>query len=251
MARTLVFQSHSTEALSSWHGPCLQSVRAWAHISGHEYKFLDNSLFDPLPDWFTQRCARGSLPATDFARLLWCEHFLKDGWDHVIWLDADILILAPEEFAVVDEGSHILCRELWMWADRGGLKGRWKVNNCVMGFSRGDDFLSLYKDRCETLIRDTSGPIDRLALGPMLLTRMAGERPLRTLSSVVTLSPAMLLAVRQRDQPVLQAFKRQWRAPVHAVHLCGSLLGRGGSPRLSADEEYAEAVAWLSKNRTL
>ncbi len=251
MSGTLVFQSHSKAALSTWHTACLRSVRAWANKWGHEYRFLDDSLFDPLPDWFLERCVRGSLPATDFARLLWCKWFLDNGWDHVIWLDADILILAPEIFSIEDEGSHILCRELWIWVDRAELKGHWRVNNCVMGFSRGNDFLSEYMARCEELIRANAGAIDRLALGPSLLTQIAGERPLRALSTVATLSPTMLLAIRQRNQAVLRAFKREWRAPVHAVHLCGSLVGRGGSPCLSADDDLTEVVALLDKQRSL
>ena len=49
--KTLVIQSHRMPLPAPWMQRCLDSVRTWAEARGFDYRFLDDELFDLVPDW--------------------------------------------------------------------------------------------------------------------------------------------------------------------------------------------------------
>lgn len=224
---TLVFQSYAPERITPWLARCLASVRDWAALKGHAYRFLDDALFDPVPAAFAARCGDERLPVTDYARLLHARRFLAD-YERVIWLDADILVLAPERFAIDPASPHLLCRELWTWKEEDGRRrGRWTVNNAAMAFSRSSRFLDFYIESCEAIV--ARAPPGRLSLGPALLAPLAALTALPLITSVPTVSPMLMADIVAGDPAGPRAHREAWGAPVHAAHLCRSLLEGEGT----------------------
>lgn len=241
---TLILQSRDPAKAPTWIETCIASVRQWADLHGHDYRLLGNELFDPLPPGFAEACAGQKLPMSDLARLLWCRALLDEGWDQVIWVDSDILVLDPAAFALDAAGAERLCRELWLWRAEGGeLRARWAVNNCVMSWRTNSTILPYYIHACGVLAAASEGP-GTLGLGPAFLTRLDAAAPLPKLESVMTLSPLLMEAVLRGDRTLLANARTLWNAPIHAVHLCGSLSGEGG-PALNPVRHYDRVIAAL------
>lgn len=240
---TLVFQSFAPERITPWLAGCLASVRDWAAHEGHAYRFLDDALFDPVPAAFAARCGDERLPVTDYARLLHARRFLAD-YERVIWLDADILVLAPELLAIDPAPPHLLCRELWTWQDEDGQRrGRWTVNNAAMAFSRSSRFLDFYIESCEAIV--ARAPPSRLSLGPALLAPLTALTALPLITSIPTISPMLMTDILADDPAGPRLHRETWGAPVHAVHLCRSLLEGEGTLDLIAHGVHDAVVERL------
>ena len=113
--RTLVVQS-AARTRSRWVDACMDSVRGWADGDGHSYEFVGDELFDLAPGWLRRR-SPSVLPVTDAARLALLRDRLAQGWDRVVWLDADVAVrwplpLGPEPLAA--------CGEHWVTGAPGG-----------------------------------------------------------------------------------------------------------------------------------
>lgn len=246
MARgTIIFQSRDPAKPPGWLVSCLDSVRIWADMQGHHYRLLGNELFDPLPPGFAEACAAQKLPMSDLARLLWCQRFLDEGWDQVVWIDSDVLVLDPTQFSIEASGSEALCRELWLWRAE-EIHARWAVNNCVMAWRADSAVLPYYIHACTVLAAAEGGP-GTLGLGPAFLTRLNAAAPLPVTDQVMTLSPLLIEAVLNDDRALLGNARTLWNAPVHAVHLCASLSGEGG-PALNPTGHYELVVENLLTN---
>jgi len=247
-SETLVFQSYRSENVPAWLRTCMGSVKAWAQRRGYAYRLLGDELFDPLPASLNLLASPQRLPATDLARLLWYRDLLDKGWSRVVWMDADILVLDQEAFAVPD-ASHVLCRELWVWKQDGEMRGRWAVNNCVMAYGKGSEFLSLYIGACGEIAARDRRDMAHTALGPSFLTPLHDMAPLPLVDTVATLSPWMMQAVLASDLDIVHSFRELWDAPIYAVHLCRSLSSEEGGRMISHGYNLQETMVSLLNAR--
>ncbi|MDP6952040.1 MAG: hypothetical protein QGF53_04695, partial [Alphaproteobacteria bacterium] len=157
--KTIVFQSFRDDR-SGAIGRCLASVEAWAARQGYAYRFLGDELFDRVPDWFRERVAGDRLPMSDLARLVVARELLDEGWETVVWLDADVLVFDPENFRISLDDGYAFSREVWL--RRGGadkLLATEGLHNAVCAFARGNAFLEFYIHACEAIVRGAEGPI--------------------------------------------------------------------------------------------
>ncbi len=239
---TIVLQSYRRDPVAPWLVRCLASVADWAARQQHDHLLLDDAFFDPVPDWYVARCGAERLPVTDLARLLWSRRLLDEGRSRVIWLDADVLVTDPAAFAIPDSAPHALGREYWVWRDDGGaLQAHWAINNCVMQFTPASSLLDFYIDACQTVVR-TAPQIGRLSVGPTLLTALNAAVPLPLVAGLATLSPVLIDAIAQ-GHPAPTAFHAAaWAAPVHAVHLCRSVVRGSGGMDLIDEASVDQAI---------
>ncbi|MEJ2131721.1 MAG: hypothetical protein P8Y95_08920, partial [Gammaproteobacteria bacterium] len=113
MNHTLVIQSHRMPLPANWLERCLRSVTAWAAARGFEYRFVDDALFAPLPDWLREKTAERPAVAADYARLVALREALAAGYEAAVWCDADFLVFAPERLDLREE-SYAFGREVWV-----------------------------------------------------------------------------------------------------------------------------------------
>ena len=68
--KTIVYQSYRTHDVATWLQRCMRSTRGWAATQGFDYRFIDDSFFDCLPDWY-RRSAGGNMQVlANLARLV-------------------------------------------------------------------------------------------------------------------------------------------------------------------------------------
>ena len=114
----------------------MESVRDWCGLNDYQYRFIGDELFASLPAELLEKTIEQPVIASDLARLLVLQTALKEGYQRVLWLDADFLIFRPREF-IIPEQSSAVGREVWVQQDRNGkLKVYKKVHNAFLMFRR-------------------------------------------------------------------------------------------------------------------
>jgi hypothetical protein len=223
---TIVFQSYRTHDVPAWITRCLASVRGWAEQSGHEYTFLDDRLFDALPHWYSAAVGHRLLPRTNLARLLAARTFLAQGYERVVWVDADVLAFDPGRWTLEpgDEG-FAFTREVWFETRWGAPVARSGINNSVFIVAAGNPFLEFCIWAHERIAR-TNTEIHDYATTTRLLTDLDRGAPLPIITSVGLASAVLHRAIRENRESELRAYMQAHGYPVYAANLSGSIVGR-------------------------
>jgi len=249
--RTLVVQSYRTRDVAAWIAQCLASVRDWAARRGFAYDFVDDRFFDYAPPWVRERCARQLLPLTDVARLYLLRERLDAGYERVIWVDADVLVFAPEAFTLAGVHGYSLCREVWLrvGAD-GAAQIEEKVNNAVIVADRGHPFLDFWRFATEEILRaHAAEDIGPLSGSTVPLTELARLMPVRVLPQVGLFSPPLVREAAAGGGPLLRAWAQHFGQPIAAVNLCASLQDRSAGGDSVGAAELEGAVRQLLHTR--
>lgn len=219
--RVLVLQSYKPPPWAEWRRLCLGSVRSWATAQGYAYRFIGDELFDPIPEDIRSACAGVLLPLTDIGRLLWLQKLLTDGWDRVIWLDADILIF--DSTLRID--AETVGREVWISKGvRTGYRAAKSINNCVISTTTQSALLERLLRATNEAVAGFQKPPHPRTLGPDLFRRLHAVEPLPVASDIAMASPIMIKSLAAGDPSPLAAHHAIWGGPVRAANLCGSLV---------------------------
>ena len=248
--KTLIIQSYRTRDVAAWITTCLESVRAWAAARGHDYEFVDDALFDLAPAWVRERCGTQILPVTDVARLYLMRERLRLGWQRVVWVDADVLIFAPERFVLDNRMPYALCREVWLSWHGDRIETAEFVNNAVIVMTQSQPILDFWLFAAEEILRThPPGPVEKLIVGTRLLTDLAKAMPLRVISNVGLFSPPVIRDIAHGGGPSVQAWSQRHGHVVDAANLCASLQDReAGGTRIGAAELEQAVQALLRSN---
>jgi len=231
--RTLAIQSHNERsAAEGWLAQCLCSVRAWSEENRFDYAFHGDSVLALAPDWYRGK-AGGKLPVVmDLVRLLLLRDGLEaQGYDRVVWLDADCLILAPERLSLDIAGRHAFGREVWIERaqSHGRLRAHRSVHNAVMVFRHGDPVLPFLIHCTESVIRRVApGRIAPQMVGPKLLSGLHAFAGFELLPAVGAFSPPVLAEIAVGGGPALERLRRESDPPPAAANLCLSLADSVG-----------------------
>lgn len=227
MSRSLVIQSHRSPLPYPWLSDCCASVRRWCEAKRFDYRFLDDELFDVVPPELREKLAGRTVIASDLARLKVMRQALREGFETVVWLDADFLVFDPAGFVLPDEPCAV-GREVWVQHDRHGkLKVYKKVHNALLMFRRGNGFLDFYIETAERLLRQHRGGMPPQFIGPKLLTALHNVCRLPVMESAGMLSPLVIHDLLQGDGEALRRFRDHSPAPLAGANLCTSSCDRG------------------------
>jgi hypothetical protein len=218
-------------------------VEAWAGAAGYDYRYIDDELFDPVPDHLRERLRGQPVVASDLARLLALRAALDEGFEAAVWCDADFLVFDPERLALPAE-PYAVGREVWI-EDRGPgrtPRARVKVHNAFLLFRRGNPFLDFCIDAVERLLGAHSGPYSPQFVGPKLLTALHNIVGFPVAERAGMLSPPVIRDLAAGGGPCLDLFRARSPEPVAGANLCASLAGG----REMADSEVNEAITRLS-----
>lgn len=226
MRDTLILQSHRTPLPWPWIERCLDSVRGWCETNEYDYRFIGDELFDSLPIAIREKTRHQPVIATDLARLHAIQAALQQGYQTLVWMDADFLVFNPSAFSLPDS-SCAVGREVWVQPDgQGKLKPWKKVHNAFLMFRRGDSFLGFYADTALRLLTRIEGPMPPQFIGPKLLTALHNVVNLPVLESAGMLSPDVVHDIIAGGGPALEMFERHSPQPVAAANLCISSCER-------------------------
>ncbi len=246
--KTIVLQSFRQVDVPSWLTRSMESVRAWAGAHNWEYQRIGDEFFRFAPPWVRQRCDGNIYTLTDVCRLAWLRHTLADGYDRVVWADADILIFAPERLTVATRNGYAFAHELFLRVDTdGAVRPTIGINNALMVFEREQEVLDAYHAAClEVLRRLPPGPVPRTALGPTLLAALARESGLDTLAGVGLFTLAIMRQIAVGGGPLLALLAQLSPVPLGAANLCHFLRNETLLPqRPGFDALYAQGVQRL------
>ena len=241
MSQTLVIQSHRSPQPYPWLSPCIDSVRRWSELNRYIYRFLNDELFDAVPEDLWEKVAHRKVIASDLARLKLLQQALSEGYETVVWLDADFLIFDPVGF-VLPDGPYAVGREVWVQHDRKGrLKVYKKVHNALLMFRQGNGFLDFYVETAERLLRQNQGGMPPQFIGPKLLTALHNICRLPVMESAGMLSPLVIKDLVQGRGEALRCFVEQSFTPIAGANLC---ISSYASQEVSG-EEMQQAIDLL------
>ncbi|WP_373488515.1 hypothetical protein, partial [Blastomonas sp.] len=220
--RCTVLQGYQADARPRWIEMCLQSVREWAGVYGHDYVFTDR-FFDPVPDWFRAKCGAQIGPLTDLARTLWMQRCLDAGCDAVVWVDADVLVFAPGRLRLPPITRLTAIRELTpLVSARGEIRVTGEgVNGAILGAPADGSGLADYRSAITACIRNAApGAIARTMAGPALLTDIGKKLGLDVLDHIGLVTPGMAGALLRGQPQLPRAYMTAFGSPIYAANLC-------------------------------
>lgn len=223
MSSTLVIQSHRATLPLAWLQRCLDSVASWARSSDYEYRYLHDELFALLPPDLLQRTGSQRVVATDLARLVSLQQGLAEGYDCVVWCDADFLIFDADRFRL-PQAEFALGREVWIQPDeRRRPRAYVKVHNALLMFRRGNSFLDFYHATAERLLRLNEGRMAPQFLGPKLLTAIHNIAHCPVMESAGMLSPMVMRDRLAGEGEALRLFREKSPQALAGANLSSSL----------------------------
>ena len=245
---TVILQSYRSNDIPAWLQRCMQTVKQWAAANGYHYAFVDDALFDYVPPRFREPTPSSLLPFTDLARLGLLREKLASGYSHAIWIDADVVIFRPDHFRIPDQAGAMLCHEIWTQKDEHGVVHHAEnINNAVMVFERGHPLLDfLHHAAIELFTHLKSGKIRTTTIGTDFLTKLGRIYPIRLLTQVACLSPALARAISTgAPSSLLQEHAARFGHPFHAANLCRSKHERGTQRSTASPEDSLDASQLL------
>ncbi len=221
--KTIVFQSFRTENVPGYIAPCLESVRTWARSRGHHYHFIDDRFLSLVPDSYRSKAGNLLCLVTDLARIIQARAFLQQGFEQVIWMDADLFIFQPERLQLPVFPDFRYCKEVWLHrAKSGEIYPAQKVNNSVCIFGPdGLRHLDEYIQHCTAVFESTEALTNGLVMATEVLTR--SYQAIENIRVIGILSPALLQAVLLQEENVLAQYIAWQGSPIFAVNLCNML----------------------------
>ncbi len=223
--RTIILQSHRDDAPAPI-VTCVESVRAWTTRAGHAYEFIGDALFDPLPPWFVDGVRGNRVMMSDLARLLWLREQLS-AYELAVWVDADVLVFAPAQFAIRCDGDYGVCRETWVRrGGRGQFLATQGLHNAVLAFRRGSPLLDFYIRACEEVVRHRGAELAPHALGPDLLGRFGDVLGAHVLPNIGLFGPVVTAGIAAGKERAVRAYMEAAGEPVYAANMCASFLDR-------------------------
>lgn len=223
--RALVLQSHRSDALDSWLGACVESVRQWSAHRGYQYCFVDDKIFSLLPDGFRHKFAGRAAMLSDYARLLALTQALRAGWQQVFWLDADLLVFDPDNLQPEPAADCTFGLETWIDNDKRGRLRTWRsVHNAFMQFANVGVVLP-YLVRSIARIGARIDPLQAApqTFGPKLLSALHNISPFDLAEQVGAFSPPVLADIAAGGGAYLAEMIRQQPCSPVAANLCASL----------------------------
>ena len=228
MSQTLIIQSHRHPLPHSWLQACLDSVADWARANRYDYRYLGDEIFASLDQELLDKTRTQAVIASDLARLISLQQGLAEGYDCVVWCDADFLIFDPEHF-VLPDSEYALGREVWVQRDaQQRLRAYVKVHNALLMFRRGNSFLDFYRATAERLLRLNQGSIPPQFIGPKWLTALHNIALCPVMESAAMLSPLVIRDCIAGQGDALHLFRKKSPVAPAGANLSSSLTEREG-----------------------
>ncbi|MRD49174.1 hypothetical protein [Caenimonas koreensis] len=248
--KTVVFQSYRTHNVAPWITTCMGTVRSWAQSRGYDYEFVDDSLFDRVPAWFRDKAAGEMCPVTDYARLVVARELMAKGYERTVWVDADMVVFAPQRLTVDVTDSFAYCREVWLGIEADGTAKAWRgVNNSISIFVKGSVYLDFFIDAAERTAQNLD-VIPKIAISTRFLSQLHKTLPFKLLKNVGLFSPQVMADIAKGTRVALPAYGSVMTEKLACANLCGSMVGEGKLQRvLVTDSDYEAVVARCLETR--
>lgn len=267
--KTVVYQSYRKKNVPAWINSAMAIAKKWAEGKGYTYIFIDDRMFDYVPEWFKNEVDNQVCPVSDLARLAIAKELLANGFERAIWLDADLIILDPEQFDIAVDTEFALTKEIWLESNRFGFVTYYtRVCNEVLVITNKNSILDFYIYACKSIVHNKSPWINRFKedtspsislkrlksrltpnhsrlsisiVGTDFLTNLYKLFDFPLLTNVGTLSPVLMNEVFRGRTKYLKNYIKRCNTPLSAVNLIGSFQNLRVNAVLM-DEPFYERV---------
>ena len=223
----------------------MSSVQRWAEQQNFHYRFLDDHFFSIVPETYREHVNGQRHLLADYARLLWSQKFLVEGWNQVIWVDADVLITNLQYRLPRSPANYLFSQEIWLEQTDSEILAYQRINNAVMMFQAANPFLHFYIHACEQMATTRSGRLNHTDVGTTLLTHML--KPLKTplIKGLGMLSPLLLNAYNENQENVIKYLEKKVSASFWAFNLCLTFRNTDFHTITISDELYENVIKEL------
>ena len=229
MADTIVIQSFRNHDIPAWIQRCLDSVRNWAALHGHDYSLAGDEFYLLCGPDYLARGSKNPQAITNLARLVATRNRLDEGYQKVIWMDADMFVFDPEKLVLdfpVDQLStgYAFAREIWGERHASGIFYVTEplVHNAATLFTPAAADL----DMLIALIRHIDANrqiVSNYQVGVKLLRGLQHSLMFPTFSHAAMFPPAVSQALAEQDEATLKIYCNAYRYPAYAANLCLSI----------------------------
>ncbi|MEO8486465.1 MAG: hypothetical protein ABI585_09020 [Betaproteobacteria bacterium] len=248
--RTVVFQAWVGRPAPPFVERCLASTADWARSRGFDYRLLGDEFLDVLPGWYRERLASHIVQQTNLARMRYAREVLAAGADRAVWVDADVLVYAPDDLVLEAPEGFALCREAWIQPERDSIDCIYGVNQAVVVADRGNPLLDYLVWAHETLVRDRPQNVVPFGTATALLAAIHEATPLPLVTNIAMMNPTMLREIAGGDAgPVTREFVRRHGYPTQAANLTLSMVGTWYAGGVATEADYEAAVEVLLATR--
>ncbi len=228
MTATLVVQSHRSLLPFGWLQACIESVTGWSRVNRYQHRFIGDEMFDLVGPDLLEKIGPQTVVATDLARLRALQQGLAEGFECVVWCDADFLIFKPQDF-VIPAADFAFGREVWVQQDdRGKLRAYPKLHNALLMFRQGNACLDFYLDTAERLLRLNQGGMPPQFIGPKLITALHNIARFPVMENAGMLSPLVMRDLIDGQGEALQLFREKSPVTLAGANLSSSLTAAAG-----------------------
>lgn len=195
-------------------------MQRWANTRGYDYRLTDDSVFALCGPEYLAQVGDNKRSITNLCRLELIKLAFAEGYDRAIWMDADVLVFAPERLDFAPTERISFPRETWImpWDDR--WVARLSLNNCVVLCPSQDTDLDLIIHA--TRQRARYAVTDNLQVGGRLLRGLYEFMFFPLLANVGMFSNHTVMALASGHAEVLHHQAVRHGTPVFAANLCAS-----------------------------
>jgi len=235
-ADTIVIQTFRNHDIPAWIQRCLDSVRQWAALHGHDYSLAGDEFYDLCGRDYLARGPKNPQAITNLARLVATRQQLDAGYRQVVWMDADMFVFDPERLVLNFPAASLLTgyafgREVWLDRDSSGairVQGP-MAHNAATFFTQA----AVDLDMLISLIRHVDAHrqiVSNYQLGVRLLRGLQYSLMFPTFSHAAVLSPDLLRAIVEQHEGSLRIYGRTYR-----YHACAGNLNLSLQDQISQD----------------
>lgn len=236
----------------------MASVESWASGEGWSYRCSGDELFNFVSDDIRAKFADQKPLLADIARLNWARQLFDDEkeLERVIWLDADVIVFAPDKLVIDPAWDFAVGRQVWIQPDDdGALKTYRQVHNAILVMRRDTPALDFIRQTALKIATRHTGPAASQLLGPKLLTALHNIVGFDVVESVGMASPLVIRDIIASKRPAgtsaLDELRRASGSELGAVNLCASYRNREIDGVYLSDDDFAGCVETLLSQNAL
>lgn len=184
----------------------------------------------------------------DIARLVWVQNLLTQGWQRVVWIDADVFIFRPERMNIDVPNGYAFGHEDWVQPGPNGKpRIHRNVHNALLIFTpTGRVTLDFYLQSAMGLLRQGGPDVPPQFVGPKLLKALHSIVGFPLNHAVGMASPLVLQDLANGGGAALDMLMAARGEDLAALNLCASLVGSTVDGVEVTDQLMNDAITHLA-----